>query len=156
MEFLESTKVFISEFDLSTIISDVLIRLGLILIGFITLIWFLLKITKKNTFLAYKTENGSVLVSKNAISDLIRQICHNNHGLSLIKAKLKKKKKLIDLQIYIRIESGGQLKAIEQSLQTSIRDALEETFGIESIGRINLIASSIKEAKNTPQTLEDS
>lgn len=156
MEFLESTKVFISEFDLSTIISDVLIRLGLILIGFITLIWFLLKITKKNTFLAYKTENGSVLVSKNAISDLIRQICHNNHGLSLIKAKLKKKKQLIDLRIYIRIESGGQLKAIEQSLQTSIRDALEETFGIESIGRINLIASSIKEAKNTPQTLEDS
>lgn len=156
MEFLESAKVFISEFDLSTIISDVLIRLGLILIGFITLIWFLLKITKKNTFLAYTTENGSVLVSKNAISDLIRQICHNNHGLSLIKAKLKKKKQLIDLQIYIRIESGGQLKAIEQSLQTSIRDALEETFGIESIGRINLIASSIKEAKNTPQTVEDS
>jgi uncharacterized alkaline shock family protein YloU len=156
MEFLESAKVFISEFDLSTIISDVLIRLGLILIGFITLIWFLLKITKKNTFLAYKTENGSVLVSKNAISDLIRQICHNNHGLSLIKAKLKKKKQLIDIQIYIRIESGRQLKAIEQNLQSSIRDALEETFGIESIGRINLIASSIKEAKNAPQTVEDS
>ena len=156
MEFLESAKVFISEFDLSPIISDVLIRIGLVLLSVITIIWFLIKLTKKNTFLAYKTENGSVLVNKNAITDLIRQVCHNKHGLSLIKAKLKKKKRLIDLQIYIRIESGGQLKAIEQSLQTAIRDALEETFGIESIGRINLIASSIKEAKNAPQIVEDS
>ena len=59
------------------------------------------------------------------------------------------------MQIYIRLEYGGQLKAIEESLQAMIREALEETFGIESIGRINLIAASIKEAKNNSLAVEE-
>jgi uncharacterized alkaline shock family protein YloU len=155
MEFLNSIQSLFTELSPNSIFSDLLFRFGLIALGLITILSLIFKCSKKKTFLAYKTENGSVSVSKNAISDLIRQICHNNHGLSLIKAKLKKKKQLLHLQIYIRLEYGGQLKAIEESLQAMIREALEETFGIESIGRINLIAASIKEAKNNSLAVEE-
>lgn len=155
MDIINSIQGLFTEFNINSILSNVLLRLSLILFGFIAIVWLFVQLRKKNTFLAYKTENGSVSVSKNAISDLIRQICHNNHGISLIKAQLKKKKQWLDLQIFIRIEGGGQLKAIEQSLQLSIREALQETFGIESIRRINLVASSIKAIKNHSPIVEE-
>ena len=43
--------------------------------------------------------------------------------------------------------SGGRLREIEQTLQTHLREALTENLGIESLGRINIVATGFKSGR---------
>jgi uncharacterized alkaline shock family protein YloU len=77
----------------------------------------------------------------------VRSICNKDSHISQLKTKIIPKRKKLNIQIRLRIESGSHLKSIEESLQSDIREALHESLGIDTIGYIDIIATGIKDTK---------
>ena len=86
-------------------------------------------------------------VNCGAISDLVQSICKKDSHISQLKTKIISKRKNLNIQIRLRIESGSHLKSIEETLQSEIREALRESLGIENIGFIDIIATGIKDSR---------
>ena len=124
--------------------------LVLAICAFIVLLTILNCITslfKSPRLIAYKTDKGTVQVSCLAISDLVQSICKKESHLSQLKTKIISKRKTLNIQIRLRIESGSHLKSIEETLQSEIREALRDSLGIENIGFIDIIATGIKDSR---------
>ena len=115
--------------------------------------WFS-SLFKSPRLIAYKTEKGMVQVNCGAISDLVQSICKKDSHISQLKTKIISKRKNLNIQIRLRIESGSHLKSIDETLQSEIREALRESLGIENIGFINIIATGIKDSKKVQPSLE--
>lgn len=120
----------------------------------ILLNWFT-SLFKSPRLIAYKTEKGMVQVNCGAISDLVQSICKKDSHISQLKTKIISKRKKLNIQIRIRIESGSHLKSIEETLQSEIRDALSESLGIENIGFIDIIATGIKDSRKIQPSTEN-
>lgn len=123
-----------------------IIGICLFVVLLIVLNW-ITSLFKSPRLIAYKTEKGMVQVNCGAISDLVHSICKKDSHISQLKTKIISKRKKLNIQIRLRIESGSHLKSIEESLQNEIRDALQDSLGIENIGFIDIIATGIKDSK---------
>lgn len=106
----------------------------------------LLKRQPKNV-VAYSTENGRVTVSRNAIVELVRTSCEQLKDVSKPQVKIHVKGQTSHFEVRIKLLSGGRLRQIEQTLQTHLRRALTENLGIESLGRINIVATGFKSGR---------
>ena len=93
---------------------------------------------------AYTTENGSVMVSRHAIIELVQTSCEQLEDVSKPLVKIKAKGQITHFEVRIVLLSGGRLREIEQTLQNHLREALTENLGIESLGRINIVATGFK------------
>ena len=93
---------------------------------------------------AYTTDNGSVMVSRHAIIELVQNSCEQLEEVSKPLVKIMVKGQITHFEVRIVLLSGGRLREIEQTLQTHLREALTENLGIESLGRINIVATGFK------------
>lgn len=96
---------------------------------------------------AYKTENGRVMVSRSAIVELVQTSCEQMQDVSKPQVKIQVKGQTTHFEIRIKLLSGGRLRRIEQTLQSHLRQALTENLGIESLGRINVVATGFKSGR---------
>lgn len=128
--------------------NDQLILISAFIALLLILLWIISSLLKDKSLLAYKTDNGNVHVSRHALTDLIRHICKSEHGISQLKTKIYYKRKRLNIQIRLKLESGSHLKTIENGLQSSIREALSSTLGIESLSRIDILATGIQSKGN--------
>ena len=96
---------------------------------------------------AYTTDNGSVMVSRHAIIELVQTSCEQLEDVSKPLVKIKVKGQITHFEVRIVLLSGGRLREIEQTLQTHLREALTENLGIESLGRINIVATGFKSGR---------
>ena len=122
--------------------SEFLYMGGAILILAIILV-LLIRRQPKN-IVAYRTENGSVMVSRHAIVELVQTSCEQLEDVSKPLVKIKTKGQITHFEVRIVLLTGGRLREIEQTLQTHLRKALTENLGIESLGRINIVATGFK------------
>lgn len=126
-------------------------------------LFFLLRRQPKNV-VAYSTENGEVMVSRHAIVELVQTSCEQIKDVSKPQVKIQVKGKTAHFEVRVKLQSGGRLRLIEETLQQHLRRALTENLGIESLGRINIVATGFKsgrvdasvQAKETrPPAVED-
>ena len=96
---------------------------------------------------AYTTENGSVMVSRHAIIELVQTSCEQLEDVSKPLVKIKAKGQITHFEVRIVLLSGGRLREIEQTLQAHLREALTENLGIESLGCINIVATGFKSGR---------
>ena len=96
---------------------------------------------------AYTTENGRVMVSRHAIIELVQSSCEQLEDVSKPQVKIKAKGQKTHFEVRIVLLSGGRLREIEQTLQNHLREALTENLGIESLGRINIVATGFKSGR---------
>lgn len=96
---------------------------------------------------AYVTENGRVMVSRSAIVELVRTTCDQLQVVSKPQVKMRIKGKTSHFDIAIKLKNSGQLRQVEQALQTHLRQALTENLGIEHLGKINIIATGFKSSR---------
>ena len=96
---------------------------------------------------AYTTDNGSVMVSRHAIIELVQTSCEQLEDVSKPLVKIKAKGQITHFEVRIVLLSGGRLREIEQTLQTHLREALTENLGIESLGRIDIVATGFKSGR---------
>ena len=136
------------------LIAYLIIAVCAFIILLIVLNWFT-SLFKSSRLIAYKTEKGMVQVNYGAISDLVQSICKRDSHISQLKTKIIFRRKNLDIQIRLRIESGSHLKNIEETLQTEIREALRESLGVENIGFIDIIATGIKDSRKVQSDTEN-
>jgi len=96
---------------------------------------------------AYTTENGRVMVSRHAIIELVQTSCEQLQDVSKPQVKIEVKGQTTHFEVRIKLLSGGRLRQIEQTLQSHLRKALTENLGIESLGRINIVATGFKSGR---------
>ena len=112
----------------------------------IALALFLILLVRRqpNKIVAYRTENGRVMVCRSAIVELIRTSCEQLENVAKPIVKIKIKGKTTHFDIRIQLKSSGRLRDIEQTLQVHLRQNLTENLGIEHLGQINIVASGFK------------
>lgn len=115
----------------------------------IALALFLILLVRRqpNKIVAYRTENGRVMVCRSAIVELIRTSCEQLDNVAKPIVKIKVKGKTTHFDVRIQLKSGGRLRDIEQTLQVHLRQNLTENLGIEHLGQINIVASGFKSGR---------
>lgn len=96
---------------------------------------------------AYRTENGRVMVCRSAIVELIRTSCEQLDDVAKPSVKINVKGKTTHFDVRIQLMSGGRLRDIEETLQTHLRQNLTENLGIENLGKINIVATGFKSGR---------
>ena len=96
---------------------------------------------------AYATENGRVLVTRSAIVELVKTTCDQLQAVHKPLVRMRTKGKTTHFDISVKLKNSGHLRQIEQALQTHLREALTENFGIEHLGKINIIATGFKSGR---------
>ncbi|MEM7790564.1 MAG: alkaline shock response membrane anchor protein AmaP [Verrucomicrobiota bacterium] len=118
----------------------------LILVVFLVL---LLKRQPKNV-VAYKTEDGSVLVSRAAIVELVQTSCEQLEDVSKPNVKIKVKGQVTHFQVRLKLLTGGRMRDVQKTLQVHLRNTLTENLGIENLGKIDIIATGFKSGRINP------
>ena len=115
----------------------------------IALALFLILLVRRqpNKIVAYRTENGRVMVCRSAIVELIRTSCEQLDDVAKPIVKIKVKGKTTHFNVRIQLKSGARLRDIEQTLQLHLRQNLTENLGIENLGQINIVASGFKSGR---------
>lgn len=96
---------------------------------------------------AYSTSNGEVMVSRSAIVELVQTSCEQIKEVSKPQVRMNAKGKKTHFEVRLKLASGGQLRSIEETLQSHLRKALTENLGIENLGRINIVATGFKSGR---------
>jgi len=99
---------------------------------------------------AYSTSNGEVMVSRSAIVELVQTSCEQIKEVSKPQVRMNVKGKKTHFEVRLKLASGGQLRSIEETLQSHLRKALTENLGIENLGRINIVATGFKSGRLEP------
>ena len=128
---------------------EILYLCGAVLV-LLVILMLLVRRQPKNV-VAYTTENGRVMVSRHAIIELVQTSCEQMQDVSKPQVKIKVKGRTTHFEVRIKLLSGGRLRQIEQTLQSHLRQALTENLGIESLGRINIVATGFKSGRLEPK-----
>lgn len=96
---------------------------------------------------AYATSNGDVVVSRSAIVELVQTSCEQIKEVSKPQVRMNAKGNKTNFEVRLKLASGGQLRSIEETLQSHLRRALTENLGIENLGRINIVATGFKSGR---------
>lgn len=113
----------------------------------IAVILFLIRVSRNcqpKNLVAYSTEGGRVIINRSAIVDLVQSACAQVSDVSRPKVRIRIKKGIPHFKILIRLSSGGMMRAIEQNLQSHLREALSQNLGIEKLGQIDVVATGFK------------
>lgn len=121
---------------------------------FLLIVLLLLLRRQPKSIVAYKTENGDVIISRSAVIELVRTSCQQISQISKPKLKVFTKKGLTHFTIKIQLTSGGRLKDVEQTLQHHLRERLSKNLGIEKLGTVNIIVNSFKSSRIRPINTE--
>ena len=114
---------------------------------FLLFIFILLLKRQPKNIIAYKTENGNVIIGRAAVVELVRTSCKEIGQISKPKLKVFTKRGLTHFDISIQLTDGCNLKDVEETLQNHLRESLSQNLGIEKLGNINIIITSYKSSK---------
>ena len=121
---------------------------GLAIFAVLLVLFLILRLRRQpKHIVAYGTDEGEVWVTRSAIIELIKTTCEQLPSVQKPAVKMRIKGGLTHFNIAFKLASNGQLKLIESALQTQLRQALLENFGLQNLGKINLIATGFKHEK---------
>lgn len=125
--------------------------------GLLFLITILILIRKRQpkNIVAYKTENGDVIISRSAVVELVRTTCEQISQVNKPKLKVFTKRGLTHFTVCIQLTNGSSLKDVEETLQSHLRESLSKNLGIETLGTINIIVTSFRSSKIRPSHSEN-
>lgn len=91
--------------------------------------------------IAYAGESGSVLVSRKALQELIRQACLKDPQVEAAKAAVSLRNGQASAFVRLRLVSPDQLKAVTGRLQQRVSRLLHHSLGFERVGPVELLVS---------------
>ncbi len=92
--------------------------------------------------IAFSSATGSVLVSRKALQDLIRQTCLKDDWVEAARPIVKIASKKINTTVTLRISSPENLKETTERLQTRISGLLQKSLSFDQIGPIEIMVTS--------------
>lgn len=128
-------------------LADPSVQFGLIAVAFVLFVLFFLRRRQPAKILAYQSDNGRVMVSRSAIVELVHSACTQVEKVHRPTVHIRCRRGVCNLKVGIKLESGGKLRDLENTLQHHLRQALTDTLGIEQLGVIDVTATGFKGKK---------
>jgi hypothetical protein len=91
---------------------------------------------------AFSSETGSVLVSKKALQELIRQVCLRDDSVEASRPTVKIKGAKIYTNVDLRLASPTNLRETSERPQTRISELLQKSLNFDQIGHIEIMVTS--------------
>jgi len=91
---------------------------------------------------AFAGAAGSVLVSRKALQDLIRQTCMIDEWVEAAKPTVKINGSRVDTRVELRLAAPDNLKPTCERLQVRITELLQKSLNFDEIGEIQIFVSS--------------
>lgn len=119
------------------------IGLGVILILSVALRWVGGFRKKKETFINFHSEDGSVGISTKAICDFIERVGKEFSAIKNIDSKLIERKDSVDISLGVKVVAGTKIPELSQVLQQRVRESVRESLGLEEINNITIKVQEI-------------
>ena len=110
---------------------------------------------KKDAFIDFQSEDGSVGISTKAIQDFIERVGREFAAVKSIDSKLSQGKGSMNIVVGVRVLSGNKIPELSQVLQQRIRESVRESLGLEGIGTITVQVKEIIGAPEQPGHSDD-
>lgn len=91
---------------------------------------------------AFSSATGSVLVSRKALQDLIRQACLKDDYVEAARPVVKIVGDKLNTAVSLRLSSPENLKETSERLQTRISELLQKSLSFDQIGTIEIMVTS--------------
>ncbi len=117
--------------------------LGAVMILSVFLQWFGRMGRKKDVFIDFESEDGSVGISTKAIQDFIERVGKEFAAVKSIDSELIRDKNALDIAIGVRVISGNKIPELSQVLQQRIRESVRESLGLDEIRNITIKVQEI-------------
>jgi uncharacterized alkaline shock family protein YloU len=118
-----------------------------VLVGLILaiLVWSFLALLRRqpDSFEAFRTESGKVVISKQALQDQIQRCCEELGDVGKARARVLQKKNILSIRIHLRIKSNAKLAGISGYVQDQISTVLRKNLGIENVVAIDIMVTGI-------------
>lgn len=115
---------------------------GLVLAALLGLLFALAR-RQPESFEAFTTESGKIVISRQALQEQIQRCCEELGDVGKAKAKVLKKRDLLSIRIGLRIKSNAKLVGISGYMQDQISTVLHKNLGVENIGPIDIVVTGI-------------
>lgn len=128
-----------------------------IFVAFVLVIIGLRQMLKKPTsrLTAFSSSTGSVLVSRKALQDLIRQACLKDEWVEAARPVVKIVGDQINTSVTLRLSKADHLRDTSERLQNRISELLQKSLSFEQIGPIEIMVTSFgKSDVDEPQVNE--
>lgn len=115
-----------------------------IFVAFILVIIGLRQTLKKPTsrLTAFSSSTGSVLVSRKALQDLIRQACLKDDWVEAARPVVKIVGDQINTNVTLRLSKADHLRETSERLQARISELLQKSLSFEQVGPIEIMVTS--------------
>ncbi len=91
---------------------------------------------------AFSGEAGSVLVSRKALQELIKQTCLKDECVEAVRPSVKISSGIVNTHAELRLTSPENLKGTCERIQSRITALLEKSLNFDQIGSIEIVVSS--------------
>ncbi len=117
--------------------------LGTVLILSVVLRWVGGCRRKREHFIDFPSEEGSVGISTRAIQDFIERVGREFAAIKSIESRLDQGREGLDIAIHVKVQSGNKIPELSQVLRRRVRESVRESLGIEEIHNITIRVQEI-------------
>ena len=93
---------------------------------------------------AFSDDAGTVYISVQALTDLVRATCGQIEGVSRPRIQLNVNRGVTGLHLRIRLESGARIRDIRDRLKHQLKRTLQTNLGFEQLGDIVIVVDEYK------------
>jgi len=117
--------------------------LGVVLILSVVLRWVGGLGKKKEAFIDFQSDGGSVGISTKAIQDFIERVGKEFAAVKSIESTLIQDKGSLDIAMSVKVLSGNKIPELSQVLQQRVRESVRESLGLDEIRNITIQVQEI-------------
>lgn len=98
---------------------------------------------RKERFLSFDSESGTVSISTEAICEYICKLTPEFPAIKRLEPHVVPRKRSVDIIINVRVRAGAQIHEMCELLQRRVREAMSEGLGITEVRRIEISVREI-------------
>jgi uncharacterized alkaline shock family protein YloU len=106
---------------------------------------------RKDAYINFSSDEGSVGISTKAIQDFIERVAKEFAAVKSVETKLTQRKKALDISISAQVMAGNKIPELSQVLQQRVRESVRESLGLDEIRNITL---QVKEIIGEPAKID--
>jgi len=107
--------------------------------------------SRKDAYINFSSDEGSVGISTKAIQDFIERVAREFAAVKHVETRLTQRKRALDIAISVQVMAGNRIPELSQVLRQRVRESVRESLGLDEIRNITL---QIKEIVGEPAKID--
>lgn len=102
-----------------------------------------LPLRRRDRYLSFDNESGTVSISAEAISDYIEKLIEEFPSVVRLRAVVVPRRGAVDLLVNVRVRAGSQVHEMCELLQQRVRESMVNGLGISQVRRVEVSVREI-------------